>query len=49
MAAEVREGFVLVSAMHISVSAFLNDHESGLWHDIQEWLEGTIAPWEPNE
>ncbi len=47
LAAEVREGFVLVSAMHISASVFVNDHESGLWHDIQEWLEGTIAPWEP--
>jgi secondary thiamine-phosphate synthase enzyme len=43
----VREGFVLVSAMHISASVFVNDHESGLWHDILEWLEGTIAPWEP--
>ncbi len=48
LAAEVREGFVLVSAMHISASVFVNDHESGLWHDIQEWLEGTIAPWEPD-
>jgi secondary thiamine-phosphate synthase enzyme len=26
---------------------FVNDHESGLWHDILEWLEGTIAPWDP--
>ena len=48
LAAKVREGFVLVSAMHISASVFVNDHESGLWHDIQEWLEGTIAPWEPD-
>ena len=44
----VREGFVLVSAMHISASVFVNDHESGLWHDILEWLEGTIAPWDPS-
>ena len=43
----VREGFVLVSAMHISASVFVNDHESGLWHDILAWLEGTIAPWDP--
>ena len=43
----VREGFVLVSAMHISASVFVNDHESGLWHDIQQWLEETIAPWDP--
>src|SRR6476661_5064987 len=43
----IREGFALVSAMHISASVFVNDHESGLWHDILNWLEGTIAPWEP--
>ena len=43
----VGEGMALVSAMHISASVFVNDHESGLWHDILEWLEGTIAPWEP--
>ena len=41
------EGYVLVSAMHISASVFVNDHESGLWHDILRWLEGTIAPWDP--
>ena len=38
-ASQVREGFVLVS---------VNDHESGLWHDILQWLEGTIAPWDPS-
>ena len=43
-ASEVREGFVLVSAMHISASVFVNDHELGLWEDILKWLEGTIAP-----
>jgi len=43
----VQEGMVLVSAMHISASVFVNDHESGLWHDILEWLETTIAPWDP--
>jgi secondary thiamine-phosphate synthase enzyme len=46
-ASRVREGYALVSAMHISASVFVNDHESGLWHDILTWLEGTIAPWEP--
>jgi secondary thiamine-phosphate synthase enzyme len=46
-ASGVAEGFVLVSAMHITASVFVNDHESGLWHDILEWLEGTIAPWAP--
>ena len=43
----VGEGFVLVSAMHISASVFVNDHESGLWHDILQWLEDTVAPWDP--
>src|SRR5438309_271465 len=43
----VREGFVLVSAMHITASVFVNDHESGLWQDILKWLEETVAPWEP--
>ena len=43
----VTEGFVLVSAMHISASVFVNDHESGLWHDILHWLEHTVAPWAP--
>src|SRR2546430_15118684 len=43
----VREGIVLVSAMHISASVFVNDHESGLWEDILKWLEGAVAPWDP--
>ncbi len=43
----VREGFVLVSAMHITASVFVNDHESGLWEDILEWLEKRVAPWNP--
>ena len=43
----IREGFALVSAMHISASVFVNDHESGLWHDILHWLEHSIAPWDP--
>jgi secondary thiamine-phosphate synthase enzyme len=47
LASGVREGMVLVSAMHISASVFVNDHESGLWHDILHWLEHTIAPWDP--
>jgi secondary thiamine-phosphate synthase enzyme len=42
----VKEGMVLVSAMHISASVFVNDHESGLWHDILKWLD-EIAPWDP--
>ena len=41
--ADLYEGFVLVSAMHITASVFVNDHESGLWSDIMAWLEG-LAP-----
>ena len=40
----VREGFVLISAMHISASVFVNDHESGLWHDISSGLRGPLHP-----
>lgn len=46
-ASGIQEGFALVSAMHISASVFVNDHESGLWHDILHWLEHTVAPWDP--
>jgi secondary thiamine-phosphate synthase enzyme len=47
-ASAIHEGFVLVSAMHITASVFVNDHESGLWHDILRWLEDTVAPWDPD-
>ena len=43
----ITDGFVLVSAMHISASVFVNDHEPGLWQDILDWLEQSIAPWDP--
>jgi len=46
-AAKIDEGIVLVSAMHISASVFVNDHEPGLWQDILDWLEEGIAPWAP--
>ena len=46
--AGIDEGFVLVSAMHISASVFVNDHEPGLWQDILDWLESDIAPWDPH-
>lgn len=39
----VREGFVLVSAMHITAGVIVNDNESGLHADIWEWLEN-LAP-----
>jgi secondary thiamine-phosphate synthase enzyme len=45
-ASGIAEGFVLVSAMHITASVFVNDHESGLWQDILQWLEETVAPWD---
>jgi secondary thiamine-phosphate synthase enzyme len=39
----VREGMVLVSAMHITAAVYVNDWEGGLIEDIQEWLE-KLAP-----
>jgi secondary thiamine-phosphate synthase enzyme len=39
----VQEGMALVSAMHITAGVYVNDNESGLIHDIDEWVE-TIAP-----
>jgi secondary thiamine-phosphate synthase enzyme len=39
----VREGIVLVSAMHITAGIYVNDNEPGLIRDIDEWLEG-LAP-----
>lgn len=47
-ASGVQEGLVLVSAMHITASVFVNDHEPGLWQDILKWLEDTVAPWSPD-
>ncbi len=42
----VREGLVLVNAMHITSSVFINDDESGLLGDYESWLE-KLAPHEP--
>lgn len=42
----IREGLVLVNAMHITASVFINDDESGLHHDYGVWLE-KLAPHEP--
>jgi len=39
----VRQGMVLVSAMHITAGVYVNDNEAGLIHDIDQWLEG-LAP-----
>ncbi|MGK9477844.1 secondary thiamine-phosphate synthase enzyme YjbQ [Melioribacter sp. OK-6-Me] len=43
----IREGMVLVSAMHITAGVYVNDAESGLIQDIDEWLEH-LAPYNPN-
>jgi secondary thiamine-phosphate synthase enzyme len=42
----VQEGMVLVNAMHITASVFINDDESGLHQDYDKWLE-KLAPHEP--
>ncbi len=42
----IQEGLVLVNAMHITASVFINDDESGLHQDYDDWLE-EIAPHEP--
>jgi secondary thiamine-phosphate synthase enzyme len=40
----VREGMVLVSAMHITAGVYVNDWETGLISDIQTWLEKLAPP-----
>lgn len=39
----IKEGFILVTAMHITASIYVNDAESGLIQDIDDWLEN-LAP-----
>ncbi len=39
----IKDGFALVSAMHITAAVYVNDAESGLIHDIEDWLK-EIAP-----
>jgi len=43
---QVVEGMILINAMHITASVFINDDESGLHQDYEDWLEG-LAPHEP--
>ncbi len=43
----IKEGMVLVNAMHISASVFINDDESGLHQDFEVWLE-KLAPEKPH-
>ena len=42
----IKDGFILVNAMHITASVFINDDESGLHYDYEKWLEH-LAPHEP--
>jgi len=42
----IKEGLCLVNAMHITASVYINDAESGLIQDYDEWLE-KLAPHEP--
>jgi secondary thiamine-phosphate synthase enzyme len=44
---EVTDGLVLINAMHITASVFINDNESGLHHDYEVWLEN-LAPFDPS-
>ena len=43
----VKEGLVLINAMHITASVFINDDESGLHYDYEVWLE-KLAPEKPH-
>lgn len=45
--AGIKEGMILVSAMHITAGVYVNDAESGLIADIDEWLE-KLAPFDIN-
>lgn len=44
---KISEGFILVSAMHITAGVYVNDAESGLIEDIKEWLQ-KLAPEGPD-
>lgn len=44
---KIKEGMILVSAMHITAGVWVNDDESGLHADIEEWLQ-KLAPKGPN-
>ncbi|HNX77524.1 MAG TPA: secondary thiamine-phosphate synthase enzyme YjbQ [Candidatus Rifleibacterium sp.] len=46
VASGIKEGLVLVNAMHITASVFINDDESGLHNDFEVWLE-KLAPEKP--
>ena len=43
---KIKDGLLLCNAMHITASVFINDDESGLHHDFENWLE-KLAPEKP--
>jgi secondary thiamine-phosphate synthase enzyme len=43
----VQDGLVLINAMHITASVFINDNEPGLHRDYEKWLE-ELAPFDPS-
>jgi secondary thiamine-phosphate synthase enzyme len=43
-ASKVQDGLVLVSAMHITATVYVNDDESGLIHDIEAWADRLAPP-----
>jgi secondary thiamine-phosphate synthase enzyme len=43
----IKDGMILVSAMHITAGVYINDAELGLIQDIDDWLE-KLAPFDPN-
>lgn len=43
----IKDGMILVSAMHITAGVYVNDAESGLIQDIDQWLE-KLAPFNPD-
>ena len=48
MESEIKEGFLLCNAMHITASVFINDNEGGLHKDYMRWLE-ELAPHSPGK
>lgn len=44
---KIKEGFCLVSAMHITAAIYVNDEEYGLINDIMQWAE-KLAPYKPD-
>ncbi|MFH1452984.1 MAG: secondary thiamine-phosphate synthase enzyme YjbQ [Armatimonadota bacterium] len=45
----IKEGMVLVSAMHITAGVFVNDDEQGFLHDLDKWLDKIAPPGLPYE